>query len=483
VPPLVEGEAHPNPIWGQIGTPLSQLAFPSDYSQNKGIFKALAMENIAGRETVVVEWRYAENSRPSWQMWLDTQTGLILKLREFSKDGSGVIEAERTVNRVSYNPAFENSLFALPSDLPAVVQATQAGAVPLVTESAPGLVEEAGELYFFLQPRKPGIAIQLAKVSGLCVTDPVNCPPMQTIAVPFDFNFTIRAMSWSPDGKYAAFAYSDQPNTGTPTKLWLFDPSANTWTALAEFAYIDPPFWSPDGSWIAFRTQDGLGGEEVYVIRPDGSELKKASTNLPAEGRPYIMDGWYQENIMMRPALLGREGSIYLVRPSDGTAYPMFETMITKALFVAAPDASLLAYSEYDDASQTQVLKVMEPDGASSLPLANFSGGSIYPLVWSADSQFLAFNYYGSGGLSSGDPKAEVHVVRRDGSGLSLVYSGTSVGHLIFSPNGRYLVVEETNSPTGGHLFVIDLATLEKRILQAPLLSTDYDWYAPSWRP
>jgi Tol biopolymer transport system component len=124
---------------------------------------------------------------------------------------------------------------------------------------------------------------------------------------------------------------------------------------------------------------------------------------------------------------------------------------------------------------------VMEPDGANAVPLANFNGGSIYPIVWSPDSQLVAFNYYGS--FSAGDPKAEVHVVRRDGSGLSLVYSGTTVGHLIFSPNGRFLVVEETTSPTGGHLFVIDLATLEKRILQAPLLSTEFDWYAPSWRP
>jgi hypothetical protein len=64
-----------------------------------------------------------------------------------------------------------------------------------------------------------------------------------------------------------------------------------------------------------------------------------------------------------------------------------------------------------------------------------------------------------------------------------MVYSGTTIGHLIFSPDGRFLVVEETNSLSGGHLFVVDLATLEKRILQAPLLSTEYDWYAPSWRP
>jgi Tol biopolymer transport system component len=413
-------------------------------------------------------------------MWLDTQTALILKLREFSKDGSGVIEAERTVNSVSYNPALADSLFALPAGLPTIAQATQVGAVPVVTESASGSVEEAGELYFFLQPRKPGQAIQLAKVSGLCVSDPANCPPMEIVNVPFAFNFTINAMSWSPDGRFAAFSYSDQAN-GTPTKLWLFDSSASTWTSLAEFPYIDPPFWSPDGAWIAFRTQDGFGEENVYAIHPDGSELKQVSANLPVEGRPYIMDGWYGEHILMRSALPGQQGSIYLVHPNDGTARPMFETLLAKSSFVASPDASLLAYDEYDSASQVHVLKTMQSDGSNAVPLANFTGGSIYPVVWSPNSQLIAFNSYGS--FSAGEPKAEVYVVGRDGSNLSLVYSGATIGRLIFSPNGRYLLVEETTSTTGGHLFIVDLSTLENRILQAPLLSTDYDWYAPSWRP
>ena len=480
VPPVVAGESHPNPIWGQIGTPLSQLAFPSDYAQNTGIFRPIAMDSIAGREALVVEWAYTESSAPSWKMWLDTQTALMLKLQEFGKDGSGVLAGERVVTGIVFNPSLDSSLFAMPADLPQVVVPTGVGSQPVVTGSGAMSEEEAGEIYFFLQPRQAAGNIQLARVSGVCVFDSAKCPPMQIVTVPFAFNFTINALSWSLDGKFAAFSYSDSVN-GTPTKLWLFDPSAGTWTSLAEFAYIDPPFWSPDGAWIAFRTQDGLGGEDVHVVHRDGTELKSISSRLPVEGRPYIMDGWYTENIIMRSAIPGSGGSIYLVRASDGYARPMFDTLLTKAQFVAAPDASLLAYDEYDYNSQNHLLKVMEPDGANAVTLANFTGGSIYPMVWSPDSKLIAFNYYG--GLTSGEPKAEVYVVARDGSSLSSVYKGMTVGRLVFSPNGRYLLIEETTSTTGGHLFVIDLATLEQKILQAPGLSTDYDWYAPSWRP
>jgi Tol biopolymer transport system component len=193
------------------------------------------------------------------------------------------------------------------------------------------------------------------------------------------------------------------------------------------------------------------------------------------------MDGWYTENIIMRSALPGSTGSIYLVRAGDAYARPMFDALLTKAQFTAAPDASLLAYDDYDYSSQNHAVKVMEPDGANVLTLANFSGGSIYPMVWSPDGKLIAFNYYG--GLTTGEPTAEVYVAGRDASSLSSVYRGVTVGRLIFSPNGRFLLVEETTSTTGGHLFVIDLATLEQKILQAPGLSMDYDWYAPSWRP
>ena len=481
IPPLVPGQVNTNPIWAQLGTPLSQLAFASDFSQNGGIFKPLAVENIAGREALVVEWIYDANSLPSLKMWVDTQTGILLKLQEFTKGNSSQLAGERVVDHISFDVTFDETLFTPPAGLQqAGLPNAEAEAVPVVTASGSPSSEDAGELYFFLQPRQAGQSIQLARVSGICVFDSANCPPMQIVTVPFAFNFTINALSWSPDGKLAAFSYSDSSN-GTPTKLWIFDPAANTWTSIAQFAYIDPPFWSPDGTWIAFRTLDGLGGEDVYVVRRDGSELKSVSLNLPVEGRPYIMDGWYTDHILMRSALPSNAGNIFLVRASDGAAKPMFETQQSKSQFVASPDASLLAYDEIDYNTQGHVIKVMEPDGANAVALTSFAGGSIYPLVWSPDSSLIAFNHYSNS--ADGSPIAEVHVISRDGKNQSLVYTGTTVGRLLFSPNGRTLLIEETTSISGGHLFLIDLATLEQKILQAPSLSTDFDWYAPSWRP
>ncbi len=356
---------------------------------------------------------------------------------------------------------------------------TQAGTLPQVNES--DLLNTAGELYFFLQPRpaQAGGTIQLARASGLCVFGAVNCPPLETIQVPFAFDFTINPLAWSSDGKNAVFAYSDNIN-GTPAKLWRFDPSTNTWTSLAEFAYLDLPFWSPDGAWVAFLVRDRLGGEDVYIIHPDGSGLKKIGADLPFAARPYIMDGWFGDKVLMRSALT--DNRVYLINAADGLSRPMFDPPLIKHKFTAAPDASLLAYDEFEYGSAAHVLKVMRPDGIGGSALASFTGGSgLYPIVWSTDSRLLAFTRYTD--FNNGSQSAEVYVVTRDGFNLSLVYTGETVGRLIFSPNGKYLLVEETISSTGGHLFLVDLATLENKILQVPGLSTDYDWYAPSWRP
>ena len=488
IPPVLNGTVYPNPIWGQMGTPLAEIAFSSNYAQGIGEFKPLSVETIGGRETLVVEWTRVSESLPAFKAWLDTSTAVILKLHEFGmKDGTGVLQGERIVNEVIYNQIFDLNFFTIPSGFVQAVIPTQVGLLPIEMAPAQNGVDipaaGEGELYFFLLPHQAGKSIQLVKVSGSCVSGSTNCPPMLIVKVPFPFNFTINALSWSPDGKFAAFAYSDNTN-GTPTKLWLYDVVAEMWTSPAEFPYIDPPFWSPDGSWIAFRTQDGLGGEDIYVVRHDGSELKSVSTYLPAEGKPYIMDGWLADNIMIRSALpRGSDNTYttYYVRVGDDSANPIFESGASKSQFITAPDASLLAYDEYEPAGQKHVLKVMGTDGTNEVLLANFTGGSIYPIVWSPNSQWIAFNYYSN--FTDGAPTAQVYMVSRDGRTLSSVYKGTTVGRLVFSPNGKYLLVEETTSATGGHLFLVDLATLETKILQAPGLTTDYDWYAPSWRP
>ncbi|HSL42526.1 MAG TPA: hypothetical protein VK897_03780 [Anaerolineales bacterium] len=483
VPTLEPGYGYPQPLWGQMGTELSQLAFSSDLAQNEGTFKAVATEFVADREAVVVEWTYAQNDLPSWRLWLDAETAVILKMQTFAKEGGESIQSEAVVNQVTYDDIFADSLFRAPVSLPQFGDVKGGESEPAETGAEASSGRDAlGELYFFTLPHQSGQAVQMVRLPGLCVVGLATCPKLEPVTPPFPFDFTLTPLSWSPDGNLAAFSYPDG-SSGTPHKLWLFDPAADTWTSLFEYAYIDPPFWSPDGDWIAFRVQDGLGGEDVYAIRRDGSGLRNltASSSLPDEGRPYVMDGWITGNIIAHSAKPGNEGTVYLIRVADGHVQPMFDRLVTKAVFIPSSDGAWLAYDDYNYDSQKHTLFVTEPDGANPVEVASFTGGSLYPIIWSPDNTRLAFVYY-MDYVQNSNPTADVYVINRNGTGLKQVYRGVTVGSIMFSPDGNYLLVDETTSPTGGHLFAVNLDTLDQRIIQAPGLSLDTDWYLPSWR-
>lgn len=482
VPPLEPGTVYGNPLWGQIGEPLAQLAFSSDFAQGQGTFNPIGMETLLGRTTLVVEWTYDQAEFPSFRAWLDQQTGIMLKKQDFGKGGGQVVLTEMTVGQIAFDVTMDSALFGTPAETPRFADANGMSLTPLETGAVVPLGADAlGDLFFFTLPHQAGLSPQLVRLPGSCVTGLIACPQLETVPLPFALNFNLYPLSWSPDGRYAAFSYADNAD-GTPQKVFLFDPAANTWTTLAQFPYIDPPFWSPDGTWIAFRTQDGMGGEDVYVVHPDGSGLANltASGNLPVDARPYIMDGWITENILVHSALPGREGTVYLVRAADQSVRPLFDTQLTKASFIPSPDGAYLAYDEHDYNSQKHILKVTEPDAANPVELATFTNGTLYPIVWSPDAARVGFVFYTDS--ADGVPVADVYVVGRDGRNLTQVYKGLTVGRILFSPDGKYLLIEENSTPTGGHLFVVDLGTLQSHILQAPGLLLDTDWYAPSWR-
>jgi Tol biopolymer transport system component len=226
-----------------------------------------------------------------------------------------------------------------------------------------------------------------------------------------------------------------------------------------------------------------VGGENVYVMRRDGTELKSltASGNIPADARPYIMDGWLVDGVILRSVLPGKEGTVYLVRAADGHVRPLFDTFLTKSALVPSPDGTRLAFDEYDSQAQEHTVRVINASGTLPLDLAAFTGGSLFPMVWSSDGAQLAFAHTAFD--AGGHPTAGVYLIGRDGLEPRQIYQGVTVGRLVFSPDGKFLLVEETRSISGGHLFVVNLDTLAAHILEAPGLTLDTDWYAPSWRP
>lgn len=480
VPAPQPGFAYPQPLWGQLGTQLSQLAFSSDFAQNEGTFMPVATEFVADRETVVVDWTYIQNELPSWRMWLDAETAVILRMQTFGKGGGETIQTEVVVDQIRYGDNFADDLFRAPASPPQFSDVN--GESLTAAEPAPTVSSDPDplrEVYFFVSDHNYGNEkIQLVRVPGSCAAGLNPCPEAEMVSTPFGLNFSLTHLVWSPHGDAAAFSYPISED-GNTSALFVFDPQEDTWNSLVEFNFIDPPLWSPEGDWLAFRVQDGNGGEDIYAIYRDGTRLTNlsASEKLPEGSAPYALSGWINNHVVLHSR---SNGTVYLLRPADGLVTPLFETSLAKSdLVVPSPDGYFLAYT--DASEQKVVLKLLTPDGATVRDLATFQNTSIYPIVWSPDGTQLAFVTLTNGrDPSSGQ---DVYVIGSDGRGLQQVYhsSLSSIADVVFSPDGKHLLFQDDDA-AGRHIFVVDLSTLQQHKLLVPNLPLDWWWLVPSWR-
>jgi TolB protein len=169
------------------------------------------------------------------------------------------------------------------------------------------------------------------------------------------------------------------------------------------------PAWSPDGKWIAFATdRNSPEGDEIYVMRADGSGQRPITRNLPS-----VDDAWPSWSHDGRRLVFAREtpsaSAIYTVAV-DGSDLRRL-TRDERALDTQpswSPDGKQIVY-ESDIFMLPGQIFVMRADGTQRRQLTDPTVGASSRPSWSSDGRRIVF-------MSSRAQHTHVWTMRADGT-------------------------------------------------------------------
>ena len=167
--------------------------------------------------------------------------------------------------------------------------------------------------------------------------------------------------SFSPDGTRLALV----SNLAGLPQVWTV-PSEGGWPDLVT-ALADPVGaveWSPDGAWLAFTVAPGGGmNEQVYVVRPDGRDLRRLTRGGKETNR---FGGWTRDG---RELTLGSN-------ERTGAAIDAFVRDVASGATRGATRApGINAYSDVSPDGRSAILSRLVSRGDVNLFLVNWADG------------------------------------------------------------------------------------------------------------
>lgn len=133
-PAVLSDTVYPHPLGGLLGTPASELIFPAGLAQRGGEYRVTGQENLLGRDTYIVEWG-REPGELIDRIWVDTQTGVILRQQNYGKDSREAPASEIRMLFIQFDPEIPAENFNLDS----VDLTSLAGPEPTLDPATPQL--------------------------------------------------------------------------------------------------------------------------------------------------------------------------------------------------------------------------------------------------------------------------------------------------------------------------------------------------------
>jgi Tol biopolymer transport system component len=217
--------------------------------------------------------------------------------------------------------------------------------------------------------------------------------------------------------------------TTTKRDICAIDPDGtNKVTLISKTTNDDNVSWSPDGSKIAF-TSDEFGPAALFTANADGTnQAALGGTNRAGQWPVWSPDGTtiaFSFNRGLWTIKSDGTGATQIAADTNGVGRPAW-----------SPDGSKIAFGTEQRVGGARGIRIINKDGTGLTALAGTTNADAHP-AYSPDGTKLAFSIVGTG----------IAVANVDGSSRVTIFPGTTATHPSWSPDGARLAFNNNGAP------------------------------------